>query len=120
MAAVATLYGTIRAITGPPDLERLQLNAIIAWLLEQKRWLDSAPLLADMIDRFPEHAAPARIKLAHLCVIEFERPRKATELLSCINPRALPDESARLIKTINARAQQMLAGGSFEVDSNDW
>jgi membrane associated rhomboid family serine protease len=120
LEAAATLYRTIRGLAGPPEIERLQLLAIIKWLHEQKRWVDSTPLLADMIERFPEYSAPARIKLAQICVVELERPRKALELLAGVNLRALPAESTRVTKMIIARAKQMLADGTIEIDSDTW
>jgi membrane associated rhomboid family serine protease len=118
--AAATLYRTIRGMAGPPEIERLPLLAIIKFLHEQRRWLDSTPLLADMIERFPEHSAPARIKLAQICVVELERPRKALELLAGVNLRALSEDLKRLSKMIIARAKQMLAEGTIEIDSDTW
>jgi hypothetical protein len=84
------------------------------------RWRDSAPFLAELIRRFPDGADAARIKLAHICVVELNRPAKALELLADTDTQKLPPSQATLVTRITAKARQMQSEGVLELDTDGW
>jgi len=116
-AAALLLYEKMRRVGGGLVLDRNDLFAIIKHLQASNRYRDSAPLLAELIRRFPDGADAARVKLAQICVVELDRPGKALELLSGINPSRLPAPQLALAKKIAAKAQAMQADGEVELDT---
>ncbi len=120
IASAYTAYRTMRNVLGGADIERRHMLAIIKWLHQEKRQADSAPVLADLIARYPAQAAAARITLAQICVAELERPGKAMDLLADVDTGGLPPASAALVARITARARRMQAEGTIEIDSDAW
>lgn len=120
IASAYTAYRTMRSVLGAVDVDRQQMIAIIKWLHEGKRQAESAPVLADLIARYPEQAVSARITLAQICVAELERPGKALDLLADVNTAVLPPASVALVSRIVARAKFMQAEGTIEIDSDAW
>ena len=101
-------------------LDRDELLAVIKGLHAAKRWRDSAPYLAELIQRFPAGADAARIKLAQICVVELNRPAKALELLAEVDLQRLPELQAAFAKKITSKAEQMQAEGTYELDADAW
>jgi hypothetical protein len=101
-------------------LTRDELLKIIQALHAAKRWQDSAPYMAEFIERFPEQADAMRIKLAQICVVELQRPGKAIDLLALIDKSKLTDQHATLVKRITAKAHALEAEGVVELDVETW
>jgi hypothetical protein len=101
-------------------LDRHELLVIIKHLHGQSRWSDSAPFLADLVRRFPEGADTARVKLAQICIVELDRPSTAMELLQATDMARLSAPQAALAKKLAAKAEQMLADGDVELDTESW
>jgi membrane associated rhomboid family serine protease len=101
-------------------LDRPQLRAMIKGLQVAGRWHESAPLMADFIERFPDAADPMRLKLAQICVVELQRPGKAIDILAEIDARRLSPDQVALAKKIAAKAERMQADGLVEIDTKDW
>jgi hypothetical protein len=119
-AAALLLYEKMRPIAAGLTLERGELLAIIKQLHSEKRWADSAALMAEFISRFPDGADPMRIKLAQICVVELNRPGKALEILDDVQVPGLTPEQAALLKRISAKAHQLQDEGVVELDVDTW
>lgn len=114
------LYTKMAGVHGGLVLEPAHLAAMIKGLHSERMWRESAPLMADLIDRAPGHADGVRLKLAQICVVELDRPGRALELLSATNTAQLTDPQRGLAKKIAARARQMQAAGEVELDDGAW
>ncbi len=110
----------MKNVAGGLVLDRNQLLALIKWLHGEKRWQDSAPLMAELIQRYPTEADPIRIKLAQICVVELARPGKALELLAEVHQSRLSQQQLTLAKKIAAKAEQMQDEGVVELDVETW
>jgi membrane associated rhomboid family serine protease len=119
-AAAVVLYRKMKDVGGGIALDRDELLAIVKGLHATSRWSDSAPFMADLIERFPIGMDQVRIKLAHICVVELNRPGKALDLLRGIDLSRLPPAQADLAKKITAKAKQMQEEGVIEFDVDTW
>lgn len=96
------------------------LGKLITGLHEAKRWRESAPLMARLIELAPDRTDAVRLKLAQICVVELDRPGRALELLSETNMADLPQPQRKLAGKIARKAQQMQTAGTVELDDGDW
>lgn len=119
-AAAFLLYEKMKQVVGGLQLDRGELLALIKWLHSEKRWADSAPFMAELIERFPDQADPIRIKLAQICVVELGRPGKALDLLAEVDMTKQPEAQTALVKKIAAKARQMQNEGEVELDVEAW
>ena len=94
--------------------------AMIQALHQEKRWAESAPLMAKCIDAFPSGADAMRIKLAQICVVELQRPARALDLLGRVDAKSLPPNHAELVKKIKAKAFALQSEGIVELDDEAW
>ena len=118
--AALRLYEKMRESGSSISLTREELLKIIQALHAAKRWQDSAPYMAEFIERFPEQADAMRIKLAQICVVELQRPGKAFDLLSNVNKSKLPEQHVKLMERITAKAHALEAEGVVELDVETW
>ena len=102
------------------SLTRDELLKIIQALHAAKRWQDSAPYMAEFIERFPDQADAMRIKLAQICVVELQRPGKAFDLLSDVDKSKLTEQHGKLVERITAKAHALEAEGVVELDVETW
>jgi membrane associated rhomboid family serine protease len=119
-AAALKLRDKMKDVAGGLVLERTQLLGLVKWLHGEKRWRDSAPIMAELIDRFPEQSDSIRIKLAQICLVELSRPGKALDLLEGVDNSQLPGEQSALVKKIVAKARQLQHEGVVELDVDTW
>ena len=101
-------------------MDRAELQAIVGGLHKARQGKDSAPYMAEWIERFPDGADPVRIKLAQICVVELEKPGKALDLLAEVDVGRLPEKHAALVRKITAKAEAMQAVGVVELDAEGW
>ena len=101
-------------------LPRDVLQRLVAGLQQQGRWRESCPLMADLLDRFPEGSEAVRVKLAQICLVELDRPGRALELLRGLDVQKLPSKLVPLTKKVALRAQQMQREGHVELDTEQW
>jgi len=120
VAAAVTLFGKMKPVGGGLRLDRDELAAVIKGLHAAGRWGDSAPFMAEFIERFAEGAELLRIKLAQICVVELNRPGQALELLTKVDARRVPAPQISLARKIAAKAKQMQADGEYELESESW
>jgi len=118
--AALLLYEKMREVGGGLSLAYSEFLTLINALHTAKRWKDSAPLMAECIERFPDRADPIRVKLAQICVVELERPGKALELLTDVDSSKLPEKHAVLAQRVAAKARQMQNEGVVEFDDDTW
>jgi membrane associated rhomboid family serine protease len=118
--AALRLCEKMKHIAGGLTFERGELLSVIQALHAAKRWIDSAPYMSEFIDRFPKQGNPMRIKLAQICVVELQRPGKALDLLAEVDESALSEAQASLLDRIVAKARQMQAEGTVELDVETW
>lgn len=104
----------------PMQLDRPELAALISTMHKKRLWRDSAPLMAEYLERFEEKADLVRLGLAKICVLELDRPLRAIELLKELDPLALSQEQKGLYQRLIARAKQMQAEGTLELDDDQW
>lgn len=116
-AAVA-LYGKMLQVGDGLKLSRDQLVAVVRGLHERREWASSAAFMQELISRFPERAAPMRMKLAQICVVELQKPARALELLNQVDFSKQSAEKRKLAKKIARRAKQMQAEGVYELDDD--
>ncbi len=119
-AAALKLYEKMKEVGGGLMLDRKELVAVIQALHAARRWRDSAPLMAEFIARFPDAADTMRVKLAQICVMELQRPGKALDLLARVDPAKLPEKQVTLVNRIAAKARQLQAEGTVELDDDNW
>jgi rhomboid family protein len=119
-AAAVVLYRKMKDVGGGITLDRDELLAIVKGLHATSRWADSAPFMAELINRFPAGMDQVRIKLAHICVVELNRPGKALDLLQHVDFPRLPPAQTDLAKKLAAKAKQMQAEGVIEFDDDTW
>lgn len=115
-AAAAVLWKKMQLVGGGLQIPQKQLTTAIRGLLAQKEWQLAAPLLNDLVHRFPTGTEVARLKLAELCVLHLERPARALELLKSIDYRQQPPERLQLAKKLAHRAKQMQSEGVYELE----
>jgi membrane associated rhomboid family serine protease len=104
----------------PLVLERRELAALIAALHNKRLWRESAPFMAEYLERFEESADSVRLKLAQICIVELDRPGRAIELLKCVDGASLSSEQKRVHQKLVARAKTMQAEGTLELDDQGW
>lgn len=120
LPAALTLYRKMGEVGDGLTLENDELRAIIKALHQQRRWAESAPFMAELIERFPAGADLVRVKLAQICVVELERPGKALDLLADVDQSGLTREQATLVKRIEGKALAMQSEGVVELDTEQW
>jgi hypothetical protein len=104
----------------PLELDRQELLRLITGLHKHKLWAKSAPVMAELLERFPQDSQAVRIKLAQICLMELEKPNRAMELLEGLDGAALPPAHEELRKKISAVARKQIAEGAVEVDDGAW
>lgn len=118
--AATRLYDKMRCVGSGVALEREELFAMIRGLHKLQRWRDSAPLMSELIERFPRGTDAIRVKLAQICLVELQRPGKALELLQPIEIAKQSPELQQLAAKIAAKAKQMQMAGEVELDTEAW
>ncbi|MBL9165785.1 MAG: rhomboid family intramembrane serine protease [Planctomycetaceae bacterium] len=104
----------------PIDTDRADLLALIGGLQEAKQWAESAPVMAELLERFPAGSEAVRIKLAQVCLIELGKPGKALELINALDGAELKPQLAAARDKVRAVAQRKLGEGELEVDDAAW
>jgi hypothetical protein len=104
----------------PLILERKDLLRLIAGLHKHKLWKDSAPVMAELIERFPADSQTVRLKLAQICFVELEKPARTLELLEGLNGVTLPPPQETLRTKLRVAAQRKIDEGAIEVDDGSW
>jgi hypothetical protein len=100
----------------PPAAE---LAALINALHQENMWGDSIPLMVQAVRRFPEKAAPIRLKLAQILVQVEHRPKQALAVLSKL-PDRLPDTAIARRQQLKKLAHAAIEEGDLELDLHDW
>jgi membrane associated rhomboid family serine protease len=104
----------------PLALDRSDLLRLITALHKRARWSDSAPVMAELLERFPDDSEAVRLKLAQICLVELEKPGRALDLLAGLDGVALPPSHERLRQKIGAAARRQVDEGELEVDDAAW
>jgi membrane associated rhomboid family serine protease len=104
----------------PLKLERQDLLRLISGLHKQKQWAASAPLMAELLEQYPENSEAVRLKLAQICLVELEKPNRAIELLEGLKGVQLPAAQDAMRRKIQAVAQKQIDEGVVEVDDQKW
>jgi membrane associated rhomboid family serine protease len=104
----------------PLPLERADVWRLIAGLHKKKLWVESAPVMAEFLERFPEGAELVRLKLAQICLVELDKPGRAMELLEGLEAEKLTAEQRGLAAKIRAAARRKVEEGALEVDDGAW
>ena len=119
-AVAAKVYYDKARQSGEVVLSQKQLLQLIRGLHANGQWVDSAPLMAEFIERFPTASDGARIKLAHICVAELQRPARAMELLHAVDYSQQPKNHVALANKIAKKARQLQEEGVYELDDDQW
>jgi membrane associated rhomboid family serine protease len=104
----------------PLTTDRRDLLALITGLQKGNRWVESAPVMAELIQRFPDGSEAVRIKLAQVCLAQLERPGKALELASQLDASSLSPPLAAARDKVVAVARRKLSEGELELDDVAW
>jgi membrane associated rhomboid family serine protease len=104
----------------PLELERKDLMRLIVGLHKQEAWVESAPVMAELIERFPEGSEGVRLKLAQICLVKLDKPARTIELLSALDASRLPADQVKLCQKMRAVAEQKVSEGELEVDDGAW
>ncbi|BBO30873.1 rhomboid family intramembrane serine protease [Lacipirellula parvula] len=102
------------------DPDRGELLELISGLQKEKLWADSAPVMAELLKRFPEGSHTVRIKLAQVCLVELSQPQRAFDLVDAIRSVQLPPQLAAARDKVRAVAQRQLSEGEVEIDDAAW
>jgi membrane associated rhomboid family serine protease len=106
----------IRDLKLPLELSRQEQLKLIAGLDQHKQWADSAPLMAQFVEQFPDNCAPVRLRLAQICLVELQRPAKTLELLGPLQHAQLNENQNLLCKKLTAVAKHQIDEGAVELD----
>jgi membrane associated rhomboid family serine protease len=101
----------------PLVLSRQEQLKLLMGLDQHRLWRDAAPFMASFIEEFPEECTAVRLRLAQICLVELERPAKAIELLSQLDPSKLNEGQLSLRKKMQAVAERQISDGEVEVDA---
>jgi len=104
----------------PLETDRKDLLALIAGLQKEKLWAESAPVMAELLERFPDGSQGVRIKLAQVCLVELAKPGKALELIAPLSRAPLTPQLAAARDKLQAVAKRKLGEGELEVDDAAW
>lgn len=104
----------------PLEISREQLLALIVALHKQHQWATSAPVMAELLERFPEDSQAIRLKLAQICLMELEKPNRALELLKPLDRNTLAAPHQKLFKKIVVAAKHQINEGVVEIDNDEW
>jgi membrane associated rhomboid family serine protease len=118
LTAAKVLVEKMRHVGDGLQLDRGKLNSIIRGLHTERRWADSAPFMAELVQRFPKGSDLVRIKLAQICTVELQRPARALELLQAVDYQQQPEANIALAKKIARKAKQMQAEGVVELEND--
>lgn len=118
-AAAAALYVRHQSLLrGWQEWDSATQTALIAALHREKRWLESIPLMRELVDRDPERTRTIRLKLADILVREAGRPKLALRLLAVL-PADLSEQQARMRSDVVVRAKRAIQDGGVELPSDD-
>ena len=106
----------VRDLKLPLELNRQEQLKIISGLDQHKQWADSAPLMAQFVEQFPENCAAVRLRLAQICLVELQRPAKTLELLGPLSDAQLNENQRLLRKKLTAVAKKQIDEGAVELD----
>lgn len=104
----------------PLEISRDQLLALIVGLHKKQAWAASAPVMAELLERFPENSQPVRLKLAQICLMELEKPRRALEVLQPLERNTLAEPHKKLFQKILLAAKHQIHQGVVEIDTDQW
>lgn len=104
----------------PLKIDTPRLRQLVKGLHKQGLWEASAPYMAELIATQPDDIDELRVKLAQICVVKFERPGRALDLLSQVNESELPATYQTLIPKIKHKATELQAAGVVELDDDSW
>jgi hypothetical protein len=76
--------------------------------------------MAEFLERFPEGSDQVRLKLAHICLVQLDKPGRAIELLQGLDVNNLSSDQSSLAANISAAAQRKIDEGALEVDDGAW
>src|SRR6185312_8373933 len=88
-------------------------------LRRERMWVELIPLLREIIARFPQHAAGARLKLAHILIEVENRPRQALSVLEKLPPE-LPETQAVRRRQLQVLAKKAIDEGEMEMAIEEW
>lgn len=114
-AALSEYRKRLRIVDHWP-LEADDLQSLSDGLFKLKQWDETAPLLEEFIERFPDRADAARIKLAAICCEVQNRPRAALKLLDQVDIEDLPDSIRSHITQIRQKADRLLDDDPLEFE----
>lgn len=120
LEAVLDLQKKMRRVGNGLQLPRALLLRLIAGMHRERRWKESCPLMAEVLERFPEGSDAIKIKLAQICVVELGRPGKALDLLGELDLRSLSAAELELTEKIARRARWLRQQGEVELDTDAW
>ena len=118
--AALTLYRKMSSVGEGLRLSTKQLASLVKGLHAEKRWAESAPFMAELIERVPEKADPLRIKLAQISLVELNRPGRALDLLAAVDASQLSEQQHALAEKISAKAEGLQQSGLVEIDDGGW
>lgn len=104
----------------PLKIDTPRLRQLVKGLHKQGLWEASAPYMTELIASQPDDIDELRVKLAQICVVKFERPGRALDLLSQVNESELPATYQTLIPKIKHKATDLQAAGVVELDDDSW
>ncbi|MBX3424803.1 MAG: rhomboid family intramembrane serine protease [Pirellulales bacterium] len=104
----------------PLSLTARQHAALVVGLHKEGKWVESAPVMAEYLAEHRDNADLVRIKLAQICVLQLERPRKALELLKQVDQSGLSDGQRELFRKVAVAAKQRVEAGEIEIDDAAW
>lgn len=119
--AAKALRNKIGRDTPDRGLPEADLLAWIQSLYDRREWQDSVAAMVEFLKRFPDKSVRVRLKLAHLLVVELNRPSQALRVLQKLPaaPLAQPLQNARE-KLVQQATQMQERAATFEVGLEDW
>lgn len=110
------LYDKLKETGDGISLSTEDLVLFIKTLHADKLYEESVPFMVKLIEAEPISTDKTRISLAHICVARLDRPSYALDLLEQVEIAKLSPEKLKLLKQLQAKANQMLTEGVVEVD----
>ena len=90
------------------------LRSLALLLFDQGLWRPCSTVIKVYIQRFPDGAAPLRLRLAAIAIREMHQPRKGVRLLSAVPIDRLNTEDRALLDWLRDEAARQLADNPLE------
>lgn len=100
-------------------LPEADLVCLIRGLHQENLWAESVPVMEEYLSRYSQNAAPVRLKLAQILLMECNRPARAMKVLAKIDAQALDGSQRDFLQKLRSKAKQLRNEDVYEIADDD-